>query len=209
MSEIKSNFSYQTRLRYWLVVMLLFSGLAVFLSSLYFLYFPVGFQGGRNPFYGTVILFDREAWDLIHLWSGIIMILVLLVHIPVHWKWIIVMAQRCFGNRSCRIGKLNWKARWNIILDGFAALSFIWASISGIYLLFNPKSSFAGLSDSFVFNYQTWDMIHTWSGVLMLIAVLFHILLHWGWIVNISFKWMKHKTPKLQEKKFIEELEHV
>jgi len=209
MSKITSRLSYQTRLRYGLVVMLLLSGLAIIFSSFYFLYFPVGFQGGKNPFYGTVILFDRVTWDLIHLWSGIVMILVILIHIPIHWKWIIVMTQRCFGNKRCRIGRLNWKAKWNIFLDGFAALSFIWASISGIYLLFNPKNSFASLPISLFFPYQTWDVIHTWSGAFMIIAVLLHVLLHWGWIVNISSKWMKPNAPKPQEKKFIEELEHV
>ena len=53
--------------------------LVVIASSLYFLYLPNGFQGGRNPYYEIIILFARETWDVLHTWSGILMILISLI----------------------------------------------------------------------------------------------------------------------------------
>lgn len=188
MSKYKYVLSIQTRQRYWLVLLLIIAGIALLFSSIYFLFFPVGYQGGRNPYYNTVILFDRSDWDLIHLWSGITMIIVLLVHIPVHWKWIKAMFQRCFKREVCKVGRLNWRARLNISLDVIAAVSFLLAAISGIYLLFAPNGRLASTAPVFIFNYRIWDVIHTWSGVLMIIASLFHFMIHWGWVVNVSGK---------------------
>jgi hypothetical protein len=59
-----------------------------------FSYFPLGYQGGRNPDYDTIILFDRGIWDAIHLWSGTGIIIILPFHILVHEKWIITMGRR-------------------------------------------------------------------------------------------------------------------
>lgn len=196
MSKFKHVLSTQTRQRYWLVWLLALTGLAVVFSSIYFLFFPVGFQGGRNPYYNTVILFDRTSWDLIHLWSGIAMIVVLLVHIPVHWKWIKAMYLRCFKHDACNVGRLNWKAQLNIILDAIAVISFFLAAVSGVYLLFTPTGRLAATSPDFIFSYKIWDVIHTWSGTVMIIASLFHLLIHWNWVVNVSTKAFKKEKIK-------------
>ena len=188
MSGYKYVLSLQTRMRYWLVWLLIITGLGVLFSSIYFLYFPVGFQGGRNPLYNTVIIFNRSDWESIHLWFGLGMIIVLLVHIPVHWKWIMVMGNRCFGRKTCKIGRLNWRARANIIIDVVAVVSFIFAAASGIYLLFAPSGKYASTAPVLIFDYHTWDVIHTWSGVMMIAASLYHFLIHWTWVTNVSGK---------------------
>jgi len=42
-------------------------------DSFHFLFLPVdGHQGGRNPFFGVLILFDRHSWDDIHAWSSVV-----------------------------------------------------------------------------------------------------------------------------------------
>jgi hypothetical protein len=186
MSKYRFILSAQTRQRYWLVVLLILSGLAVTFSSLYFLYFPTGYQGGRNPAYNTVVLFSRTDWSQIHLWSGLAMILVLLVHIPVHWNWIVDMAKRCFGSTECRIGRLNPHARFNIYLDAAAALSFLIAALSGIYFLFEPAGR-----QTFIFDHTTWDLIHTWSGVAMIILSLGHFVYHRVWVSKVSGRILK------------------
>jgi hypothetical protein len=191
MSEYKYVLSAQTRQRYWLAMMLVFTGLAVTFSSIYFLYFPVGYQGGRNPDYNTVLLFSRQSWELIHLWAGIGMILVLFLHIPVHRKWITAMYKRCFKRDVCKVGRMNWRARFNIIVDAIAALSFIFVTASGIYLLFTPSGKYAAAAPVIFFDYRAWDVIHTWSGVIMIIASLVHFLIHWNWVTNVSAKALK------------------
>jgi len=196
MSEYQYAFSSQTRLRFWLVLMLILIGLAVTFSSIYFLYFPVGFQGGRNPYYSRIVIFNREDWSLIHLWSGLAMIIVVLIHIPVHWKWIKNMFAHCFKKDSCDFSRLNKHAQLNIFLDALSAVSFLFAAGSGMYLLFAPNGKHLSTALVFIFNYQTWDFIHTWSGVVMIIASLFHFLYHWIWVVKVSSRILKkEKIP--------------
>lgn len=186
MDDLRRNLSKKTTGRWWLVLLLFASGIIILLSSLYFLFLPVGYQGGRNPYYGIKVIFDRETWGSLHLWSGIAMIAVSLIHTFVHWKWIKVMLQRCVGQENCKIGRMNSRVRLNLILDAIAAISFILASASGFYLMFAPDRKEALLTGRFIFNYQVWDVMHTWSGIVMILAALAHLYIHWGWIKTVT-----------------------
>jgi len=186
METKRTSVSTTTLNRWWLFLLLTVTGIAIFLSSVYFLYFPVGFQGGRNPDYGTIIVFGREMWDAIHLWSGIGMIIVMVIHIAVHDKWILAMAKRFFQGKTKGIKSLNWKAQFNILLDVVAALSFLVVAISGVVLLFLPSGRSFEVVDGFLLSKATWDIIHTWSGVVMLIAAILHFYIHWKWITKVT-----------------------
>jgi len=181
-----SGVSVKTSQRWWLVALLTVLGIGVLASSIYFLIFPVGFQGGRNPYYGIEVIFNRESWDAIHLWTGLGMILIIGVHIVVHWMWIRTMFNRCFKRDACEIGKMNWRAQNSIILDAVVALSFFLASVSGIYLLFAPGRSSAVSTPMFIFSWYIWDVIHTWSGIVMFMSVILHFFIHWGWIIKVT-----------------------
>lgn len=184
----KVSVSEKTNQRWWLFAMLTMIGIGVLASSIYFLAFPAGYQGGRNPYYGIIILFNREGWDLIHLWTGLGMILVVLVHIAVHWKWIKTMAARCLEPQICEVGTKNKRAQYNMLLDLITAVSFFLVSFSGIYLMVAPSRSSASLAPVFIFDWYAWDVIHTWSGIAMFISVFLHLEIHWGWIVNVTRK---------------------
>ena len=186
METKRTSVSTTTLNRWWLFLLLSVTGFAIFFSSVYFLYFPVGFQGGRNSDYGTIIVFGREMWDAIHLWSGIGMIIVMVIHIAVHDKWILAMAKRFFQGKTKGIKSLNGKARFNILLDVVAALSFLVVAISGVVLLFLPSGRSFEVVDGFLLSKATWDIIHTWSGVVMLIAAILHFYIHWKWITKVT-----------------------
>ena len=48
-----------------------------------------GFMGGRNPlFNATWIGLTRHTWGDVHLYSGLALLAILLVHVALHWKWI-------------------------------------------------------------------------------------------------------------------------
>jgi hypothetical protein len=54
-----------------------------------------GYQGGRNPFYGAALLgLTRHSWNDLHLWAGLAMIGILVVHLILHWKWVTCVARR-------------------------------------------------------------------------------------------------------------------
>ena len=172
--------------RWWLFLLLSVTSIAIFFSSVYFLFYPNGFQGGRNPDYETIILFGREMWDTIHLWAGIGMIIVLIIHIAVHDKWIFTMVKRLFREKSNGKKRLNGFARLNILLDVIAALSFLAAAITGFALMFYPSGRNIPNTINFFFAKDVWELIHTWSGVIMLISVVLHFYIHWKWITKVT-----------------------
>jgi len=192
--------SKQTKI-YWSVSLVVFlSAIAVLASSLYFLYFPSGYQGGRNPYYDMVIIFNRTTWDLVHLWSGIAFTAAILVHLPLHWRWIKGTANRVFTGIRTGKSTMNKKVRLNILVDVVIILSFLVAAFTGMYFAFFPKHSGTG----FLFSDTTWDLIHTWSGVVMTLAALVHFAIHWNWIIKVTPKvvsapFRKEETAALNE----------
>lgn len=187
MQERKSALTPKLRQNWWIDATLGISAVAAILSSLYFLAFPVGgYQGGRNPYYDLVVIFNRHTWDIIHTWSGALMIFAAIVHIVIHWTWITGTASRTW--QVIRRKEKSFKPRltYNILLDATVALSFLVCTISGAYFMAFPQSGPSG--QSLIFTKDGWDLIHTWSGVVMTITALLHFALHWKWVVNITGK---------------------
>ena len=50
-----------------------------------------GYQGGRNPTYGQTFVLTRDGWLALHDWFALLMVLGVLVHLVLHWKWIYFM----------------------------------------------------------------------------------------------------------------------
>lgn len=180
----KRVFSVQTRNNFILDLGLLLSGLISALSGIYFLFLPSGYQGGRNPLYGLVILFERYTWSDVHTWSSVIIMGLALLHIPLHWDWVVKMTRS--GLRSM-VGKSNLsnRSKFNLGINVLIGLSGLICGLSGIYFLFFTRG------ESFLFNSYTWDVIHTWSGVMMIAAAILHFEIHWKWISKIFLKYWK------------------
>ncbi len=171
----------------------LVNGAVAAVSGIYFLFLATGYQGGRNPNYGIVILFRREIWSLIHVWSGVLVTVGLLLHLAIHTGWVGMMARRVRSAVSGRGTKLSSGARTNVLVDAAVAVSFFVCAISGAYFLFvphggNPGRMVAGWDPGLLFTRMTWDLIHTWSGVAMILAALTHVAIHWRWITKVTGK---------------------
>jgi cytochrome b subunit of formate dehydrogenase len=52
-----------------------------------------GFQGGRGAMTESWLL-ARDAWRSLHDWFGLAMITGVMVHVVVHWKWIVAAVKR-------------------------------------------------------------------------------------------------------------------
>ncbi|MCP4164850.1 MAG: DUF4405 domain-containing protein [Chloroflexi bacterium] len=83
--------------------------------------------------------------------------------------------------------KHNW---W---LDAAVFLFGVLALLSGAYFLFLPSAGYQGGRNplygvTILFTRETWDLIHMWGGVLMIIAVVFHLWIHRQWLGMISRK---------------------
>ena len=178
--------SKQTQTNWWIDVLLALMGLGAALSGIYFLFLPLGgYQGGRNPYFNRVVLFDRHTWDNLHTWTGIAMIAVAFVHLSIHWSWVVSMARRIWKELGGNYVPMNWRGRWNLILNGLVFASFSIAAVSGIYFMFFPGGR--GSVDPFILvSRTTWDIIHSWSGVVFITGAITHFAIHWKWVTKVT-----------------------
>jgi cytochrome b subunit of formate dehydrogenase len=178
--------------RNWLIDASLFlTGLVAALTGIYFLFLPLGgYMGGRNPTYGITILFARETWSDLHLWAGLLMIVAVAVHLPLHWSWVVNMSKRTVRALSGRGAPMNGNARKNLLINLTIALSFLLTAVSGVYFVFVPGERWAP-DPLFLFSRSTWDILHTWSAVVLIVAAMLHFIIHWRWIVNVTQKMLR------------------
>ena len=63
-----------------------------------------GYLGGRNPhFSSTVLFFPQYAWKDIHNWSSIIMASGVLIHLVLHWNWMVCMTRKILGKEQKQV----------------------------------------------------------------------------------------------------------
>lgn len=192
----KNRLSAKLRNNWWIDFILFMSAVFILLSSIYFLILPVGgYMGGRNPNYGIVFIMERSGWELLHNWGGLLMIIIALVHILFHWKWIYLTTKRVIDRIGQSKDSLGSRLAWNITLDAIILISFLVCAISGLFFFFGGKYS----TSPILFSSLTWDLIHNWSGILMIMAVILHFVLHWKWIVNVSQKIISKRKLVIQD----------
>ena len=194
--------SMQTRMN-WLIDLAVFmGGILAGLSGVYFLYLPSGgYEGGRNPMYGVTILWERHSWSDLHAWGGILMIAAIAIHFAIHWQWVKRMARRTVSALSSGGDKLSKGARFNVAIDVLVAVSFLICAVTGIYFLFAPSGGFQGgrnlgWDPGFLFSRTTWDLIHTWSGVVLGVAAVVHFAIHWRWVKNVTARFFLSLRPQ-------------
>lgn len=184
----KQTISKQTQKNWWIDAALFSSAIAAALSGIYFLFLPSGgFQGGRNPLYNVQILFSHQTWDELHTWGGIAMIVAAIIHLAIHWSWVVNMTRRIWHEFMGQCGCMNARGRWNLVLNVIVAFSFILTAISGVYFLFIPGGRWA-VDPLILFPRITWDLIHTWSGVTLIAAAIIHFAIHWKWVTKVTRK---------------------
>ena len=198
MKQKTSSLTPKLRHNWWIDALLALGAVVAVLSSLYFLAFPKGgYQGGLNVYYNLVVIFSRQTWDIIHTWSGMAMIMAAIIHILIHWGWITGTIDRTWQVIRRKRKAFGMRLTYNILLDATIAVSFLICAISGVYFMFFVESG--PTSEIFLFSKTTWDLIHTWSGVIMTITAILHLALHWKWVTNITRK-MFIKSEKNNEK---------
>ena len=173
----------------WLLDSLLaLSGLVVGLTSIYFLFLPLdGYKGGRNPYYGLIILFDRHTWSDLHTWVGLGMTVIALIHFIIHFDWIVNMAKKIAKEALHRKAILNKRGRFNIFVDAMIALGFFISAITGlIFFLVAGENSVFTPAARMIADTTALDLIHSWSGILMIAAAVVHFAIHWQWVVKIA-----------------------
>jgi cytochrome b subunit of formate dehydrogenase len=194
--------SMPTRVNWLIDVFVFVGGLLAGLSGVYFLYVPSGgYQGGRNPMYGIRILFERHTWSDLHVWGGVLMMAAIAVHFAIHWQWVKRMSRRSVSALLAKNGSLSKGAKVNVAIDLLVAVSFLLCAVSGVYFLFAPSGGFQGgrnpgWDPGFLFSRTTWDLIHTWSGVVLSVAAVVHFAIHWRWVKNVTVRFFLSLWPR-------------
>jgi len=86
---------------------------------------------------------------------------------------------------------ISWKTRKNWLIDFAVFCGGVLAIVSGIYFLYLPSGGYQGGRNpmydiTVLFTRHTWGDIHTWGGVLMIVAVVVHFAIHWQWVTMMA-----------------------
>jgi len=188
--------SRQTRANWLIDAVVFVGGLLAALSGIYFLYLPSGgYRGGRNPAYGIQILFERHTWSDLHLVTGLVMVAAVAVHLAIHWRWVKMMARRVVTALTAGPVGMSRAARLNLVLDAVEALAFLICAVSGIALLLLPGGR-AAAGPGLLSGRVAWDLVHTWSGVVLIAAAVVHFAIHWRWVKNVTVRFFLSLLPQ-------------
>lgn len=78
------------------------------------------------------------------------------------------------------------KSKINYSVDILMLVFFIINSITGLIIFFFLPSAVKKGSYQEVLGIikQKWVDLHNWSGIILLLLIVIHIILHWNWIVS-------------------------
>ncbi len=91
----------KAKINYWVDVVIAISFIISIVSGLIlFLGTSGGYQGGRNPDYGRMILLlSHHQWSGLHTWSSIAMAGGAFLHLVLHGNWLVCMTKNVFAKR--------------------------------------------------------------------------------------------------------------
>ena len=109
----------------------------------------------------------------IHEWLGLAGAAAVVVHLLLHWEWIVGVTRRFLGRTS-------GAARLNYVVDALFFLDVVIISLSGLMVsqALLPLVGLEAPGGTF------WLVTHSLSADLAVLLVAVHAALHWKWIVN-------------------------
>jgi hypothetical protein len=183
----------------YLLEVFLFASILCIVASGYILWFVLPRGAGKHSIlclkfgYGsfgnawTVFGWPRYAWIEIHSWIGVALAVIILVHIILHWKWILETTKRV---RSYVIGYMA-RVKELYITAVILFLLFIFEVLSGCVIwLIIPRGGFdyynmlAGWGRTFWgLQRNVWADLHGWVAVTIAAIIIIHLILNWRWVV--------------------------
>ena len=87
------------------------------------------------------------------------------------------------------------KATRNYILALIMALLALFQSVSGfvMWLLPGGYRGGRGTEGTFLWSRDIWLDLHSWTAVALVVIVVIHVILHWGWIVRMTRSYFRQK----------------
>ncbi len=111
----------------------------------------------------------------VHEWIGFGLAFVLVVHMTLHWDWVVRTTKRLAGRRGGREA-----VRWIVDLCLILAMTFCIASGLLISRHALPALGLTTTRDGF------WTGLHTTTADVTVALVALHVALSWRWIVSVA-----------------------
>lgn len=124
--------------------------------------------------------------ETIHEWFSLALAGTVIVHLLLHWDWIVNVARKYFA-------KLWHSSRLNFFLDIFLFIGFNTIIFSGLMI---SKSVLPTLGID-VGQGGAWKMIHSSSADITLLLMASHVGLHWRWIWSMVKKYVVSPVGKI------------
>jgi len=121
-----------------------------------------------------VAMEPRFSGIAIHEWLSLSLAAAIVVHLLLHWKWIVGVGGRFFQ-------KLWHTSRLKFVVDSLLFVDFIAVVMSGIMI---SRSVVPTLGLSIGQTNIEWRMLHSLSTSAVILLVGLHVALNWGWVVN-------------------------
>lgn len=121
---------------------------------------------------GFLIAFEPSITGMeIHEWLGLALFFTLLVHLILHWQWVVKVTLRFFK-------KMSLSTRINYLVDFLIFLAFITLNLSGLLI---SKFALQKLGIDLPAS-SAWRQIHSLAADVTLYLVALHFALHWNWV---------------------------
>ncbi len=148
----------------------------------------MGFGGN----YFTVLGIPRYFWVEIHNWTAVILFGLIILHVILHWSWIVETLKRTNNFFNGHFRKAGEQYIASIVLFILFAVNCFSGFVLWIIL---PRGALdyyhmiSGYSRTFWdLQRNVWLDIHVWVATLIVSVVIIHIILNWRWAIRISKK---------------------
>lgn len=115
----------------------------------------------------------------IHEWLGIGLALAVVVHLLLHWSWIVQVTRRFFG-------ATNWSSRVNYVLNVVFFILLTVVIFTGV-MISKVALPFFGLEMP---RGALWEPLHTLASDAMVFVLALHVALHWKWLLDAAGRYL-------------------
>lgn len=124
----------------------------------------------------------------LHEWIGLAIAVPIITHLVMHWKWIVQISKRLFGD-------LPNETRLNFIWDICLFFVICLATVSGLLI---SEAMLPTINIHFTID-PFWYVLHDISSNLFMIMIGVHLALHWDWIKTSIKRYLFPKAKQIQE----------
>lgn len=115
----------------------------------------------------------------IHEWLSLALAGTVVVHLLLHWQWIMAVTRRF-------LGRVNWQARLNYVLNVALFICFVIVTFTGI-MISQEALPLLGIN---LQPDRAWRGLHTLSADLIPLILGLHVALHWKWIFGVTRRFL-------------------